>query len=536
MNIDEIKDVAYSIKQDSSSNQEVNFNFVYNLYEENETLCNDKTFSLSFGRKKKRFIRITVENAINRSNDIVGTENLLQFLRDMSGKDLYENDREVFNRLDMLTSKRKNLTVDTKEKEVIRFFKTYKSSANHDLDEESINKLERSRNISILSDKNFENNLIRKEFPETFNYNNFSNYESVVYNETVKKTRSKNITADKFRSGELFPDLKIASKSINLGDVTNYSKLNCLDCGRYVEKFVKSENDTYEFLCSRFFIQDSMQNSFDIEDEAVRYGKEYRYVIYNVMLFTSVDVEDRFVRNHYLLCTHPYISNDISCTEKERPPAPIMLKAEMDVLRKSLYLSWQEPTNYQGDIRGYQIFKRESIYNPFELVVQLEGHKNDDYNLSENVQQNLIEKTPGVVKTDFYDSSFNTEKFSIYTIRSIDAHGMLSDYSEQIAVFYDELRNHLVTKLVSHSGANVLYPNEKLVRNSIFYENTFDIVDNLPIKYKPKKIRLYVTPDYAQIEVGQKIEKTLSGEYQFTMTDINNRAYRSDKFTINNFG
>ena len=63
-----------------------------------------------------------------------------------------------------------------------------------------------------------------------------------------------------------------------------------------------------------------------------------------------------------------------------------------------------------------------------------------------------------------------------------------------------------------------------------------NIIDNLPLASQPKKISLYITPDFGSITSKDIEQKTLDGEYQFTFMNLNDNIYRSDKFTINNFG
>ena len=111
-----------------------------------------------------------------------------------------------------------------------------------------------------------------------------------------------------------------------------------------------------------------------------------------------------------------------------------------------------------------------------------------------------------------------------------------SNYGEQVGVYYDMLRDKLITNLVARSGADVLYPNSTVLNKSLFFEDMTSIIDNLPLASQPKKFRLYITPEFAAITSKDIEEKTLDGEYQFTFMNLNDNIYRSDKFTINNFG
>ena len=124
-------------------------------------------------------------------------------------------------------------------------------------------------------------------------------------------------------------------------------------------------------------------------------------------MYTTVNPLDRFVLRHYLLCTHPYISNDIVCKENINPPEPVGLTASFSKKENSLTLEWSEPNDYEGDIKGYQIFRRDSIEKPYVLIKQIEGHqKNDFYEFKENVLKENIEKIPGKINRHFVDEKF----------------------------------------------------------------------------------------------------------------------------------
>jgi hypothetical protein len=538
MNITDLKDIVFSMTYNSGNSQELNFEFIYNLYQENETNTIDNIILDKSTLRKNKFIRINLEKESdsNLHNTFLSQDSQISFLRDLVNIDLYESERELFNKLDNIVPSRYHLTTDYKNKEIRDFFKIHKSSKSN-LDETKISSLDRSNTLSILPIDQYKSNFIRKDLPEEFNHNNIKDYEKIINNEkAVEARKQKNSFVDNFESGELLPSLNYVSKSINTGDFETYSKLNAMYCGSYIEKFVK-EDEKYKFLCSKFYILDKSNRINKVEDQAIKYGKTYRYVHYNVYLYTTVDIENRFVLKHYIVCDYPYLSNDIVCRENMIPPEPVGVSASYDKINKKMMLNWQSPTNYQGDVKGYQILKRFSLEEPFKLVKQLEGHLVSDlYEFNENVSEAERVKTPGYVNTKYFDKDFDPNRMCIYAIRSIDAHGMVSNYSEQVGVYYDFLRDDLVTNLVARAGAEASYPNSKVLNKSLFFENITDVIDNLPICSQPKKITLYATPDFVYTTSDEEESKTMSGEYQFTFMNLNSKVFRSDKFTINNFG
>jgi len=543
MNINSINDVILSTATNSTRSQEINFKFIYNNYIENETTFDDNIILDRNAESKNRFIRIEIENNIEENSVIpnirqtfeeIEASNLRQFIN----KNLTKEEREFFNKMDNLFSDRKTLILDNKFEEINKYSNFY-SSDQKNIEEDTFSLLNYSRELSLTKNKNYEKKFINKSYPESFNFNNLKDYNSLVDSESISRERSKESHVEKFKTGNLLPGLNYFSETINLGDINSYANKNALYCGVYVEKFLL-EDDKYNFLCSKFYLNDAGKASFDIvpkiEDEAVKYGKTYRYVCYNTYIYTTVRPDNRFILRHYLLCQHPYISNDIVCREFDPPPEPVCLNVDYDFDRKRLVLTWEEPTNYEGDVKGYQILKRHSIKEPYVIVKQLEAHLPTDlYEPKENVPDVDIEKSPGDIKKIYFDFEFDNTKMCIYTIRSIDAHGMFSNYGEQIGIYYDILRNSLIKSLVAKTGAPVMYPNHTLLNKSVFHENIADFVDNLPIIKKPQKFSLYLTPDFVYIKDNETLKKSLDDNYQITLTNLNDFAYKTNKFSIVNF-
>lgn len=551
MQIENISDVIFSFSEVSERATEVNFEFIYNNYRTNETTINDDVIDFNNSREKKdKFIRINIENPVKFNFDAASFYNDFHqnVLIDFIDKDLYENERNFFNKIDNLSPSRQSFILDNKFDDFKKYYNFYSSKDKNLSKEEFQNKFDRSRQISVSRLDEIKNGFESKEYPETFNSRNAFNYDILVSNESVVNDRKNNIeNAEAYKTGNLLPNLSYISQEINTGDPNQYASKNNFYCGMYVEKYVL-EGGSYKFKCARFYDRKPNQSPKEgvsiIEDEAVRYGETYRYVCYNTYLMTALEENNRFLLRNYLLCVHPYISNDIQCKEFNPPPPPTSFTADFNKNLNTIRLEWRHPSNYENDVKGYQILRRYSLEEPYVVVKQLEGHlETDAYEQSEVILEESILKTPGYTPDFYYDETYEKQKLSIYTIRSIDAHGMVSNYGEQIAVYYDVLRDDLIIDLVAYTGANVNYPNETALPKSRFFENKLDIIDNLPVSSRPKKISLYVTPDFGYVfssgnSEGEKVYKTREDdvEYQFTFSNLNSLIYRSDKFTITNFG
>ena len=78
----------------------------------------------------------------------------------------------------------------------------------------------------------------------------------------------------------------------------------------------------------------------------------------------------------------------------------------------------------------------------------------------------VLDVTPGLIKYSFIDQDFDTSKVNIYTICSIDAHGLTSECSTQIGVVYDILLDKLIIDTISDAGAPIEYPNILIPRKT----------------------------------------------------------------------
>ena len=105
-------------------------------------------------------------------------------------------------------------------------------------------------------------------------------------------------------------------------------------------------------------------------------------------------------------------------------------------------------------------------------------------------------------KTSFIDKSFTMGSRPIYAIASVDAHGMTSNYSSQISVYYDKIKNRMESKLVSREGAPKPYPNIYLE------EDTFK--DNIKVS-SYDRMHVFFDPEYYDLVKSSPASKTKSG-------------------------
>lgn len=266
-------------------------------------------------------------------------------------------------------------------------------------------------------------------------------------------------------------------------------------------------------------------------DPRVKYGSTYTYTVKSVALFTVVAVDDDTGQSaivKVLVSSRPSNKVTLSAVETVPPPPPVDLKftwdwdrvnpetAEHDRSsgqmvpgtgqRGSLMLSWAFPTNPQRDIKKFQIFRRRSLDEPFELIREHDfGGSTTSALQNETPDPSLVDllKSP---RNFFFDDDFTADVDVnapvIYAMCCIDAHGMTSNYSSQHEVYFDRFANRLVHRLISHSGAPKAYPNMYL--EGELYVNTIRTAGS-----SSRRLSIYFNPSqYQTVDASGRKTKT----------------------------
>ena len=274
-------------------------------------------------------------------------------------------------------------------------------------------------------------------------------------------------------------------------------------------------------------------------DVFVKYGTTYYYAIRTVVKIKTqgYDDDEQEVRDvSYLVSSKPIITS-VETAENIPPPEPVDINFVWDYKKSKLKIVWGMPVNSQRDIRQFQVFRRSSIHEPFELIRQ----KNFDfstkkYQTSELIDGNRIDMTQedaSFVDLEYQPSMSHidddfvvdiemlmTSKF-IYSIGSVDAHGFVSNYSAQFEVSFDFYKNALVKKLISVAGAPKPYPNMKL--NIDLFKDVIKTNGEASMKMK-----IYFMPEYFKIKyTNGRVEKMLS-------TSEDNAYYRMQFINLQN--
>lgn len=307
------------------------------------------------------------------------------------------------------------------------------------------------------------------------------------------------------------------------------------------------------------YIEDPNQKR--IIDKKILFGASY---VYSVKSVFAVDVlsyspDGNGVQISTLFVSARPVSSPLECYDDVPPPEPNDIKFSFDQKAGNLIIHWDTPVNHQKDIKQFQVFRRKSIKEPFELIAQYgfdttkEGPGAERYktgevvdsnnykNMPENLKYLVHNQDPNLVQgypvymhvdEDFtVDKEFYVSSAYIYAICSIDAHGLISNYSSQHYVTFDPYRNRLISKVVCDAGSPRQYPNMNL------RIDTFKDV----IKAEgdaSRQLTVYFSPEYFKVKDERNIQYkiiepgTASSYYLFQMINLDNQKSQVLKINI----
>ena len=257
-------------------------------------------------------------------------------------------------------------------------------------------------------------------------------------------------------------------------------------------------------------------------DVNVKYGTTYRYDIHPLCILRTVD--DSGVDEHFLIIGTEAKTATINTIENI-PPAPVE-SIRFDWTGTQLALNWGMPmtrTNELGgpigDIKGYQIFCRDSINRPFELKKFLTFYDGLTPFTSAESYGKYVE--PYKYHTSYCYTYIEPDMDYIFAICTIDAHGNSSNLSPQYKVRLDSQKNEIVTEFISFKGAPKQYPNfmmsEKIFLDAIKTSGA-------------KKMTVYLQPDAVTTSYPGS---ATSEEQILNINDGSTPAYRIQLINVN---
>ena len=250
--------------------------------------------------------------------------------------------------------------------------------------------------------------------------------------------------------------------------------------GFVISKY-RLKNGRESYMYSRF----SKDTSF--RDPYVAYGQTYRYQIRPVYgkYASNNKQKGRFIDDTVIFVgSAESVSIDIECTELKVPSPPRNPKFEY-MGNSNIKVSWERPQSYvvdeniqfdTDDIKGYQIFLRNSLVEPYRLFRYFTFNNTRP----ENLRMHALETIPDdyIISSEYAISDSvapdDIPRFYEYTdyvlpirsnvdyyfaLCSIDAHGNSSDYSAQYKIRRNNVTGEVDIQLICPVGAPKQYPN-----------------------------------------------------------------------------
>jgi len=295
--------------------------------------------------------------------------------------------------------------------------------------------------------------------------------------------------------------------------------------GFIIEKTEMNENGEFSIKHDPIILESSRNNTF--ADTKIKYGATYSYNIRSIALVEAQAEETEsgdLVVLQFMVSSKPSESIEITCEEVIPPPPPADFSVHWDRSSESALLTWSFPVNTQRDIKQWQIFRRSSIEEPFELIQLFDFNDAvvpEPNGFPENPDKVLVEYLDGP-QNFFYDFEFTKDSSYIYAICSVDAHGFSSGYSIQIECSFDKFHNKLEQTLISPSGAPKAYPNIHL------YSDTF--VDTIRDSGH-KGFQIIFDPEYLEVtdSEGSDLKLLRTDEDSFYKMNIINVDLQEQK-------
>ena len=228
----------------------------------------------------------------------------------------------------------------------------------------------------------------------------------------------------------------------------------------------------------------------------------------------------------------------VRAVEKDPPPPPGILFGNF--IYKSgngIRLDWARPNNPTRDIKKYQVFRRRSLREPFEIIAEYD-FSDPEYTGGRNQEQisrSLITESRFPVYHHI-DREFNRESSYIYCIASVDAHGLVSNYGTQMQFVFDRSTNTMSSRKLSRSGAPRSYPNYYVDPAELEEFGSDRLIEDVIKDSRHGTMRIYFDPTvyrYTNDSSGERGEANVLGvagadlgNYKFQIINLDRQVSR----------
>ncbi len=239
----------------------------------------------------------------------------------------------------------------------------------------------------------------------------------------------------------------------------------------------------------------SSQTNLSFVDYEIKYGARYSYTVRTIFEATLPQIitgrADPIVST-VLISSAPSNIASVVAEELVPPPPPTDVSFSFDHTRGELVIRWEFPVNPQQDVTRFQLFRRRSIAESFILLKEFDFDRSSSPVIRSDAPLpiNIIKSNFPVRR--FIDHDFGRSSDYIYALCSVDAHGLVSNYSTQFRVTFNRRLNTIIVKSISSSGAPRSYPN--------LYLNNPDSLTLDSISGRgPTRMRIVFDPEYHDV-------------------------------------
>lgn len=273
------------------------------------------------------------------------------------------------------------------------------------------------------------------------------------------------------------------------------------------------------------------------EDLEVSYGERYIYSIRCVAYveLLSQDENQQYIVTGFLVSSKPTSLPPLECVENIPPPWPVDFRVLWDYDLKSVRLSWGFPVNPQRDIKGFQVFFRKTIKEPFQLLRYFSF--DDSVVKSQLLEQYIAPELQTVSSGPVCNFVHRGIDSGIYAICSVDAHGLSSNYSMQLRGSFDKSANRIRTELVSIAGAPKAYPNFYLNSDAFVDLIKFEGYNTLDVYFNPEYLKVFDAKgeDVDLLAVASdSTNEAVQPHYELDLVNIDNQKSQTVKISLRN--
>jgi len=253
-------------------------------------------------------------------------------------------------------------------------------------------------------------------------------------------------------------------EELTAGGEATFEQNDIIPLGYVVDKY-ETYGDGTRFQHRPIVLGNIIQKT--VIDTAVAVGRTYSYQVraaYLIRLTVSDDDGDEF-KITALFLSKPTASTKCVCNPPPTPPDPPGdIKFAYDYEDNNLAIHWAFPISSQRDVRYFQIYRRSSFLEPFQLIREydfndrVERYDRGTLRRIDLIERQISDNRPNP-KTYYIDNEFGMDSKFIYTLVAVDAHENSSNYSIQFKVYFDRFTNNIIVEDVSPSGAPRDYPN-----------------------------------------------------------------------------